>query len=163
MALRFLADDCISNFIIQRLREAKHEVLRLKDLLPAESPDTAVIAKAQEIDELLVSLNGDFADIVAYPPKSYKGIVALQVRNHSEILPRLMTRLIAFLELHPMMDHYRIAANCSSSKWIASAFENRTITGLGSLQSWPGQCVSGDPKLLPTQCVQSWASSAFVG
>ena len=107
MALRFLADHCISNFIIQRLREAKHEVLRLKDLLPAESPDTAVIAKAQEIDALLVSLNGDFADIVAYPPKSYKGIVALQVRNHSEILPRLMARLIAFLELHPTMDHYR--------------------------------------------------------
>jgi predicted nuclease of predicted toxin-antitoxin system len=107
MALRFLADHCISNFIIQSLQEAKHEVLRLKDLLPAESPDTAVIAKAQEIDALLVSLNGDFADIVAYPPKSYKGIVALQMRNHPEILPALMARLIAFLDLHPMMDHYR--------------------------------------------------------
>jgi predicted nuclease of predicted toxin-antitoxin system len=107
MALRFLADHCISNFIIQTLREADHEVLRLKDLLPAESPDTAVIAKAQEIEALLVSLNGDFADIVAYPPKSYKGIVALQMRNHSEILPRLMARLVAFLELHPTMDYYR--------------------------------------------------------
>jgi predicted nuclease of predicted toxin-antitoxin system len=107
MALRFLADHRISNFIIQSLREAKHEVLRLKDLLPAESPDVAVIANAQEIDALFVSLNGDFADIVAYPPKRYKGIVAIQMRNHSEILPRLMTRLIAFLELYPTMDHYR--------------------------------------------------------
>jgi predicted nuclease of predicted toxin-antitoxin system len=107
MALRFLADHCISNFIIQSLREAKHEVVRLKDLLPAESPDAAVIAKAQEIDALLVSLNGDFADIVADPPKSYKGIVAIQMRNHSEILPRLMTRLIAFLELYPTMENYR--------------------------------------------------------
>jgi predicted nuclease of predicted toxin-antitoxin system len=107
MALRILADHCISNFIVRSLQEAKHEVLRLQDLLPAESADTAVIAKAQEIDALLVSLNGDFADIVAYPPKSYKGIVALQMRNHSEILPALMARLLAFLELHPMMDHYR--------------------------------------------------------
>jgi predicted nuclease of predicted toxin-antitoxin system len=65
MVLRFLADHCISNFIIQSLRGAKHEVLRSKDLLPVESPDVAVIAKAQEIDALVVSLNGDFAAIVA--------------------------------------------------------------------------------------------------
>ena len=46
-----------------------------------------VIAKAQEIDAILLSLNGDFADIVNYPPTNYRGIVALQMRNHSEILP----------------------------------------------------------------------------
>ena len=64
MALRFLADHCISNSIIQTLREANHEVLRLKDLLPVESSDAIVFAKAQEIDAILLSLNGDFADIV---------------------------------------------------------------------------------------------------
>lgn len=37
-------------------------------------------AKAQEIDAIVLSLNGDFADIVNYPPKNYKGIVALQMR-----------------------------------------------------------------------------------
>jgi hypothetical protein len=41
----------------------------------------------------LISLNGYFADIVAYPPGNYKGIVALQVRNHPEIIPELMERL----------------------------------------------------------------------
>jgi hypothetical protein len=35
-----------------------------------------VIAKAQKLDSILLSLNGDFADIVTYPPKSYQGIVA---------------------------------------------------------------------------------------
>ena len=30
MALRFLADHCISNFIVQTLRNAKHEVFRLR-------------------------------------------------------------------------------------------------------------------------------------
>jgi hypothetical protein len=34
MALRLLADHCISNTIVQTLRDANHEVLRLKDLLP---------------------------------------------------------------------------------------------------------------------------------
>jgi predicted nuclease of predicted toxin-antitoxin system len=79
MALRFLADHCVSNSTVQTLREANHEVLRLKDVLPVESSDTIVITKAQEIDAILLSLNGDFSHIVNYPPKNYKGIVAMQV------------------------------------------------------------------------------------
>src|SRR5438552_15657315 len=68
MALRFLADHCVSNSTVQSLREANHEVLRLKDVLPVESPDLVVITKAQEIDAILLSLNGDFSHIVNYPP-----------------------------------------------------------------------------------------------
>jgi hypothetical protein len=52
MALRFLADHCISNTIVRALRDATHGVVRLKDVLPVESPDTIVIAKAQEIDAI---------------------------------------------------------------------------------------------------------------
>jgi predicted nuclease of predicted toxin-antitoxin system len=107
MALRFLADHCISNSIIQSLREVRHEVVRLKDVLPVESPDALVIAKAQEIGAILLSLNGDFADIVTYPPKKYKGIVALQMRNRSEALPHLIRRLTAYLAAHSAMEHYR--------------------------------------------------------
>src|SRR5579863_6275553 len=97
MALRFLADHCISNTIVRALRNATHEVVRLKDVLRVESPDTIVIAKAQEIDAILLSLNGDFADIVTYPPKDYKGIVALQMRNHAEFLDHLRVRLTGYL------------------------------------------------------------------
>ena len=60
MALRFLADHCVSNSTVQTLREANHEVLRLKAVLPVESSDTIVITKAQEFDAILLSLNGDF-------------------------------------------------------------------------------------------------------
>ncbi|MGA9058668.1 MAG: DUF5615 family PIN-like protein [Terriglobia bacterium] len=76
MALRFFADHCVSNQIIDALREAGHKVVCLKGYLPTESPDALVIAKAQELDAILLSLNGDFADIVAYPPARFKGIVA---------------------------------------------------------------------------------------
>ena len=106
MALRFLADHCVSNTTIRTLRDAGHEVLRLRDVLPVESPDRAVIAKAQEIDAILLSLNGDFADIVTYPPKSYKGIVALQMRNHAEVLERLLARLGEYLSVQPKAEHY---------------------------------------------------------
>src|SRR5271154_2019563 len=107
MALRFLADHCISKTIEQALRYANHEVVRLREVLPVESPDMMVIAKAQEIEAILLSMNGDFADIVTYPPKNYEGIVALQMRNHAEILDHLMVRLIAYLRVQPAMEHYR--------------------------------------------------------
>jgi len=95
MALRFLADHCISNTIIRAHRDANHEVVRLGEVLPVESADTLVIAKAQEIEAILLTMNGDFADIVTYPPRRYKGIVAIQMRNHAEDIDRLMDRLVS--------------------------------------------------------------------
>jgi predicted nuclease of predicted toxin-antitoxin system len=107
MALRFLADHCVSNIIVQTLRDEGHQVVRLRDVLAVESPDRAVIAKAQEIDAILLSMNGDFADIVTYPPKKYKGIVSLQMRNHAEVLERLLKRLTEYLRTQPAQEHYR--------------------------------------------------------
>lgn len=107
MALRFLADHCISNLTIRTLLDTGADVIRLRDVLPVESPDATVIAKAQDLEAILVSLNGDFADIVTYPPRKYKGVVALQLRNHSEVLPHLLSRLTAYLKLQPTMAHYQ--------------------------------------------------------
>jgi predicted nuclease of predicted toxin-antitoxin system len=92
MSLRFFADQCISKYIIKELQNAGHEVLRLKDYISPDSSDQVVISKAQELDTILISLNGDFADIVTYPPVKYKGIFALQVRNHPEIIPHLIPK-----------------------------------------------------------------------
>jgi predicted nuclease of predicted toxin-antitoxin system len=69
MSLRLLADHCIANSVIQTLRGASYEVVRLKDFFPDDSPDARVIVKAQEITAILLSLNGNFAGIVTYPPK----------------------------------------------------------------------------------------------
>jgi hypothetical protein len=106
MSLRVFADHCISNFIMEKLRQPGHLVFRLKDYIPQDSPDEIAIAKAQELDCIMLSLNGDFSDIVTYPPENYKGIIALQVRNHPEIIPELMTRLVNYFSIHPEMDHY---------------------------------------------------------
>jgi hypothetical protein len=62
---------------------------------------------AQEIGAVLLSLNGDFADIVAYPPENFKGIIARQIRNHPEALSHLMARLTGYLNFRPEMAHYR--------------------------------------------------------
>ena len=107
MSLRFFIDQCIPKYIIRELQNTGHEVLLLKDYIQPDSSDSAVISKSQELDSILVSLNGDFADIVTYPPLRYKGILSLQVRNHPEIIPLLVERLRNYLAANPEMDHYK--------------------------------------------------------
>jgi predicted nuclease of predicted toxin-antitoxin system len=106
VSLKFFADHCIPESVIQSLQNAGHEVLRLRAYLPADSTDVEVISKAQELDTILLSLNGDFADIVSYPPDKYKGIITLQVENHPEILPPLLKTLAIYLSNHGDMKHY---------------------------------------------------------
>jgi hypothetical protein len=66
-----------------------------------------VIAKAQELDCVLLSLNGDFSDIVTYPPARYGGIIALQLHNHPEIIPALMGLLGRYLDAQPDREFFR--------------------------------------------------------
>ena len=106
MSLRLFCDQCVPAEISEALRHAGHDVTLLRDALPIRSPDSLVIGRARELDAVLVSLNGDFSDIVAYPPKDFRGIMALQLHNHPEIIPQLMQRVTAFLAANPTQEFY---------------------------------------------------------
>jgi|ERR1041385_5578309 predicted nuclease of predicted toxin-antitoxin system len=107
MSLAFLSDQCVPAEISNILVRNGHRVTLLRDVLPISSSDSDVIAKAQSSEAILVSLNGDFADIVDYPPSKFAGIVAIQLKNHPETIPSLMGRLINFLIENPEQDFYR--------------------------------------------------------
>lgn len=107
MSLRFFIDQCVPNSIIRALQSEGYIVFRLKDYIPQDSEDTMVIAKAQELDAILVSLDSDFADIVMYPPSEYKGIIAIQIKNHPEIIPIIIETLKRYLSTHPDIEHYK--------------------------------------------------------
>jgi predicted nuclease of predicted toxin-antitoxin system len=106
MSLRFFTDHCVPTSVIEALQGGGHEVLILKQHIPRNSDDADVIAKAQEIDAILVSLNGDFSDIVTYPPARFQGIIALQVQNHPEAIPSILRRLTNYLSANPDQQHY---------------------------------------------------------
>ena len=106
MRLRFFADQCVPKEISDFLSARGYEVLLLRDLLPIRSPDPMVIQKAQEMEAVLLSLNGDFADIVAYQPRKFLGIVALQLHNHPETIPALLHRFCEFLRTEPHASFY---------------------------------------------------------
>ncbi|MEM1127424.1 MAG: DUF5615 family PIN-like protein [Bacteroidota bacterium] len=107
MGLRLFADHCVSQSTVRRFRAAGHEVLLLREHLARNATDGAVIAQAQQLEAILVTINGDFSDIVAYPPSRFGGIMALQVKNRPSVLGPMMDRLLAFIEDHPNQDEYR--------------------------------------------------------
>ena len=106
MSLRLFSDQCVPAEITDTLRRHGLQVTMLREVLPIRSLDPMVIAKAQELGAILLSLNGDFADIVSDPPARYLGIVGIQLHNHPEIIPQLMERLLAFLTAHPEQEFY---------------------------------------------------------
>ena len=106
MALRLFIDHCVPFSVARALETAGHEALLLRDHLPTDAPDSDVIAEAQQLDAVLVTLNGDFADLVAYPPERYGGIVGLQVRIRPEAVPALTARLLDLLRAHPQAGYF---------------------------------------------------------
>lgn len=62
---------------------------------------------AAALDAVLLSLNGDFSDIVRYPPSNYGGIVSVQVKNRPEVLGQIAQRLTTYLSNQPDRAHYR--------------------------------------------------------
>lgn len=107
MRLTFFADHCVPRFIIDSLRSEGFEVLKLRDHIPPESLNEVVIETAQELNAILISLNGDFSDIVRYPPENYKGIISLQIRNHPEIIPEIINTLKQYLRSKQDSKYYK--------------------------------------------------------
>jgi len=117
--LRLFIDQCVPRSVAESLRDAGHAVELLRSHLPINAKDPDVIACAQSLDATLVTLNGDFADIINYPPSNFGGIIALQVRNHPESLPAIVMRLLTYLGEHPER------GNCAGRLFLVEAHRIR--------------------------------------
>ena len=104
--MHFFLDQCVPISGYNFLKKQDHKAELLKNLLPTTAPNEVVLEKAQQIDAILVTLNGDFADIVTYPPENYKGIISSQVRNRPEAIPHILEMLNRYLIDNPSQKHY---------------------------------------------------------
>ena len=95
--------------------------------MATDSDDSAVLAKAQGLEALLISLNGDFADIVMYPPANFLGIIALQVKDHPEVIPALLRRLLNYVAAHPSMEHSAAPTDVRGAVRESSPYRDRHI------------------------------------
>ncbi|PEN12674.1 hypothetical protein CRI94_14265 [Longibacter salinarum] len=105
--MRFFADHCVPESLAEALESKGHEMLRLRNQMVTDAPDPDVIEKAQMLGAVLLSLNGDFSDIVRYPPSKYGGIISMQVRNRPEVLAQITGRLTRYRRDQSDREHYR--------------------------------------------------------
>ncbi len=105
MSLRLYIDQCVPRSVSESLRGAGHTVEFLRSHLPINAKDSEVIASAKNRRAVLVTLNGDFANIINYPPEKFAGIIALQVKNHPESLPAIVMRLLTYFGEHSKHSH----------------------------------------------------------
>jgi predicted nuclease of predicted toxin-antitoxin system len=81
--MRCLADEGVDRQIVDKLREAEHEVLYIAEIEPGIS-DQVVLERARESGVLLVTTDKDFGELVFRQGLYAKGVVLLRLAGLSQ-------------------------------------------------------------------------------
>ncbi len=79
-----LLDHCVPRRYLRLLHEWGYSVALMSAYIPADAPDTDVMALAGKLDAVLLTADLDFANILDYPPANYDGIVVMRYRAEDE-------------------------------------------------------------------------------
>jgi len=80
-ALRFLVDASVPKSVVRCVLDLGHDVRDVRDILPNGTGDPAVFRSAQDEGRILVTHDLGFANIIAYPPGSHAGLIAIRPQN----------------------------------------------------------------------------------
>lgn len=82
--MTILLDHCVPRRYLRLLTTWNYDAELMSAHIPPDSPDTEVIALAQALDAILLTVDLDFANILNYPPANYGGIIVIRYRIHFE-------------------------------------------------------------------------------
>ena len=99
----FKVDENLPVEVAQVLREAGHEAVTVLDQHLGGSADALIASICQQEERTLVTLDLDFADIRAYPPADYTGVIVFRLRRQDK--PHILevcARMIPLLAHQPL-------------------------------------------------------------
>ncbi len=97
--MRFKIDENLPVGVSRILTEAGHDALTIHEQQMVGEPDPRVAAVCLAEQRALVTLDLDFADIRAYPPGEFPGIIVLRPRTQAkQSALALTTRLVPLIE-----------------------------------------------------------------
>jgi predicted nuclease of predicted toxin-antitoxin system len=104
--MRFKADENLPVEVAELLRQHQHDALSVQDQQMAGQGDPQIARVCQTEGRALVTCDLDFADIRAYPPDNYHGIIVLRpaVQSVSSLL-RLVNRVLPLIDVEPLDGH----------------------------------------------------------
>ncbi len=96
MILHFLVDASLPRAIADVLRAAGHQATDVRDVGLGAADDGTIAEHARQAGMCLISRDGGFGDIRAYPPRDYSGIVIVDApyRAGRQLLVDLVERLV---------------------------------------------------------------------
>lgn len=101
--MKFKTDENLPIEVADLLREYGHNAMSVIKQQLSGHPDADVAEVCRVEDRALVTLDLDFADIRAYPPEDYPGIIVLRPSLQSvQVALRLMERAIQLLLTEPL-------------------------------------------------------------
>ena len=96
--MRFKLDENLSPMVAGLLTESGHDTTTVAEqrLAGAEDPDIASVCLHE--GRILLTFDLDFADVRAYPPHSYPGLIVLRIGSQSpkrqmEVISRILPNL----------------------------------------------------------------------
>jgi predicted nuclease of predicted toxin-antitoxin system len=102
----FKIDENIHQEVADMLRHQGHDAVSVFDQGMRGYPDEEVAAVCQHEGRIIVTLDLDFSNILAYPPEHYAGIIVLRLHDPSR--PSVLAairRLLQVLPIEPLAGH----------------------------------------------------------
>jgi predicted nuclease of predicted toxin-antitoxin system len=97
--MRLLADIHISPRTVQFLRTLGHDVIRADDVLPNNSPDATIVARAADDLRTVLTQDLDFSAIIALEGKTAPSLITLRLSSSRvEQVNRVLEGVLPSLE-----------------------------------------------------------------
>ncbi len=94
----FKIDENLSPEVAKLLREQGHDAATLEEQAMAGESDDVIARVVKREKRTLITLDLDFADIRAYPPKEYPGIIILRLRDENKFsVEKALRRILPVL------------------------------------------------------------------
>jgi predicted nuclease of predicted toxin-antitoxin system len=101
--VRFKVDENLPVEVAEVLRQAGHDTVTVLEQRYGGSADARLVALCQQEGRALVTLDLDFADIRAYPPASYPGLIVLRLgRQDKPYVLSVLARLVQVFRTEPL-------------------------------------------------------------
>ena len=96
--MKFKVDENLPIEVAELLKQAGHDALTVHDEELVGSSDSTIASICQSEKRALISFDTDFADIGAYPPKDYFGMIVLRLKKQDKHhVINILNRLIEII------------------------------------------------------------------
>ena len=104
--MRFKIDESLPVEVAMMLRGAAHDAVTVAEQDLRGESDVHLAEAMQKEGRAFITLDLHFADIRAYPPEDYSGIVVLRVgRQSKRQVLEVVDRLLPLLDREPLIAH----------------------------------------------------------